>query len=110
MQEGDGLQVAAPNDTWELVPNYPNAFVVNLADQKEMITNGRYKSANHRAIVNSNRTRRSYVTFYHPAKDQKIFPAPELVDAKVERYCVPANYLSDVTLNTSRMSRTRCMV
>ncbi|KAJ7534223.1 hypothetical protein O6H91_13G084400 [Diphasiastrum complanatum] len=81
MQEGDGLQVAAASDTWELVPNYPNAFVVNLADQIEIITNGRYKSANHRAIVNSDRTRRSYVTFYHPAKDQKIFPAPELVDA-----------------------------
>ncbi|KAJ7295379.1 hypothetical protein O6H91_Y192900 [Diphasiastrum complanatum] len=82
MQEGDGLQVAAANDTWEPVPNYPNAFVVNLADQIEMITNGRYKSAKHRAIVNSDRTRRSYVTFYHPAKDQKIFPAAELVDAK----------------------------
>ncbi|KAJ7537072.1 hypothetical protein O6H91_12G095900 [Diphasiastrum complanatum] len=83
MQEGDGLQVAAANDTWELVPNHPNAFVVNLADQIEIITNGRYKSANHRAIVNSDSTRRSYVTFYYPAKDQKIIPAPELVDAKV---------------------------
>ncbi|KAJ7557611.1 hypothetical protein O6H91_04G002300 [Diphasiastrum complanatum] len=83
MQQGEGLQVAAEDGTWELVPPYPNALVVNLADQIEIITNGRYKSAQHRAIVNRQGTRRSYVTFYHPAMDQKMFPAPQLVDAKV---------------------------
>ncbi|KAJ7557597.1 hypothetical protein O6H91_04G000700 [Diphasiastrum complanatum] len=84
MQEAEGLQVFDElNDTWELVPHYPNAFVVNIADQTEIITNGRYKSSNHRVIANSERTRRSYVTHYHPGLDHKVFPAPELVDAKV---------------------------
>ncbi|KAJ7530684.1 hypothetical protein O6H91_14G014800 [Diphasiastrum complanatum] len=83
MQESEGLQVVDENDTWELVPPYPNAFVVNLADQIEIITNGRYKSAQHRVIVNNQSTRRSYVTFYFPGMDHKIFPAPQLVDPKV---------------------------
>lgn len=45
----------------------------------QIITNGRYKSAVHRAVVNADRARLSVATFYDPPKSQKICTAPQLV-------------------------------
>lgn len=47
----------------------------------QIITNGKYKSAVHRAITNSSNSRLSIVTFHDPAKTVKISPASELVNA-----------------------------
>lgn len=44
-----------------------------------MITNGQYKSAVHRAIVNDYRPRLSVAAFYDPSKTRKIYPASQLV-------------------------------
>lgn len=45
----------------------------------QIITNGKYKSAQHRAIANANKARLSVATFHDPAKNMKISPAPALV-------------------------------
>ncbi|CAK9140156.1 unnamed protein product [Ilex paraguariensis] len=42
-----------------------------------IITNGKYRSAQHRAITNSSRARLSVATFHDPAKTAKISPALE---------------------------------
>ncbi|XP_059656227.1 jasmonate-induced oxygenase 4 [Cornus florida] len=74
----EGLQVFKDGE-WVNVHPLSNAIVVILADQTEIITNGKYISAQHRAITNGNKARLSIATFHDPAKTVKISPARELV-------------------------------
>ncbi|WMV48630.1 hypothetical protein MTR67_042015 [Solanum verrucosum] len=45
----------------------------NLEDK--IITNGEYKSAQHRAVTNAGRSRLSVATFHDPSKTRQISPA-----------------------------------
>lgn len=74
-----GLQVLK-GDTWVNVQPLQDAVLVLLADQTEIITNGKYRSCEHRAITNPDRARLSVATFHDPAKTVKISPASELIN------------------------------
>ncbi|XP_020526524.1 protein DMR6-LIKE OXYGENASE 2-like isoform X2 [Amborella trichopoda] len=76
--EVGGLQVLK-DGKWIIVKPEKNALVVNLADQLQVISNGRFKSVEHRAITNSRTSRISIPTFYGPSLDALIGPANELV-------------------------------
>lgn len=52
----------------------------------QIITNGKYRSAQHRAITNGAQARLSVATFHDPAKEVKISPASELVNEYCPRY------------------------
>ncbi|CAN6444615.1 unnamed protein product [Victoria cruziana] len=73
-----GLQ-ALKGEDWVTVQPISDAIVVILGDQTEVMTNGIYKSAVHRAIVNSRQARLSVATFYDPSKQKRISAAPMLV-------------------------------
>lgn len=45
----------------------------------QIMTNGIYRSAEHRAITNARRARLSIATFHDPSKARKISPISELV-------------------------------
>ncbi|KAL2336288.1 hypothetical protein Fmac_010734 [Flemingia macrophylla] len=77
--EVPGLQVLH-NGHWLTVNPVPNTFIVNIGDQIQVISNDRYKSVLHRALVNSEKERMSIPTFYFPSPDAVIKPAPQLVD------------------------------
>ncbi|KAJ7530340.1 hypothetical protein O6H91_15G090200 [Diphasiastrum complanatum] len=77
--EVEGLQVLR-DGLWIAVHPIRNAFVVNMGDQMQIITNGKYQCAEHRAVVNSTKTRFSIATFYGPSLDAVICPAPKLID------------------------------
>uniref|UniRef100_A0A7N0VFP0 Fe2OG dioxygenase domain-containing protein n=1 Tax=Kalanchoe fedtschenkoi TaxID=63787 RepID=A0A7N0VFP0_KALFE len=77
-QGASGLQVIH-DDKWLAVAPLPNALVVNLGDQIQVLSNGRYKSVHHRA-VSSKALRVSLAVFYGPNKDTMISPIEELVD------------------------------
>ncbi|XP_057836574.2 protein DMR6-LIKE OXYGENASE 1 [Cryptomeria japonica] len=83
LMQGDvsGLQVLK-DGKWVAVKPIPNAFMVNVADQIEVVSNGRFKSAKHRAITNTTTTRISIPTFYGPSLDTFIAPAASMVDEK----------------------------
>lgn len=68
-----GLQVLKDGE-WVTVHPVSDAVVVILADQTEVITNGQYRSAIHRAITNANRARLSVSTFHDPAKTWTVSP------------------------------------
>lgn len=57
---------------------------------KQVLTNGRYKSVEHRAVTHREKDRLSIVTFYAPSYDLEVGPMPELVDenepCKYRRY------------------------
>ncbi|KAE9594455.1 hypothetical protein Lal_00001362 [Lupinus albus] len=76
-----GLQVVNNSDGgWVTVKPVSDAVLVILADQTEIITNGKYRSCEHRAITNPDRARFSVATFHDPAKTAKISPASDLIN------------------------------
>ncbi|XP_047336292.1 jasmonate-induced oxygenase 4 [Impatiens glandulifera] len=81
-----GLQVLKDGQ-WINVQTLPDAIVVLLGDQTEIISNGKYRSVEHRAVTNNNRARLSIAAFHDPAKDAIIRPACELIsDSLPARY------------------------
>ncbi|KAG8365797.1 hypothetical protein BUALT_Bualt17G0009200 [Buddleja alternifolia] len=72
-----GLEVFKDGE-WIFVDPLSDAIFVILADQTEIITNGQYKSAQHRAVTNSKSARLSVATFHDPSKMKIISPAFEL--------------------------------
>nr|Q43792.1 RecName: Full=1-aminocyclopropane-1-carboxylate oxidase; Short=ACC oxidase; AltName: Full=Ethylene-forming enzyme; Short=EFE [Nicotiana tabacum]CAA86468.1 1-aminocyclopropane-1-carboxylate deaminase [Nicotiana tabacum] len=78
-----GLQLLKDGQ-WIDVPPMRLSIVVNLGDQLEVITNGKYKSVMHRVITQTDGTRMSLASFYNPGSDAVIFPAPTLVEKEAE--------------------------
>ncbi|KAK1439367.1 hypothetical protein QVD17_05184 [Tagetes erecta] len=73
-----GLQIRK-DDTWIPIIPLPNAFIVNIGEIIEIVTNGEYKSIEHRATVNADRERLSIATFLSPDLDGDLGPAPSLI-------------------------------
>ncbi|KAF7840581.1 1-aminocyclopropane-1-carboxylate oxidase [Senna tora] len=73
-----GLQLLKDGH-WIDVPPMRHSIVINLGDQLEVITNGKYKSVMHRVIAQTDGTRMSLASFYNPGNDAIISPAPSLV-------------------------------
>ncbi|XP_058772284.1 protein DMR6-LIKE OXYGENASE 1-like [Vicia villosa] len=77
--EVSGLQVNK-GGRWISVPFVPNAFVINVADQIQVLSNGRYKSVLHRVVTNNVSPRFSMAMFLGPYADAMIGPIQELID------------------------------
>ncbi|KAL4324543.1 hypothetical protein GQ457_11G004250 [Hibiscus cannabinus] len=77
-----GLQLLK-DGAWVDVPPLRHSIVINLGDQLEVITNGKYKSVEHRVIAQTDGTRMSIASFYNPGSDAVIFPAPALTEREV---------------------------
>ncbi|OAY35064.1 1-aminocyclopropane-1-carboxylate oxidase [Manihot esculenta] len=78
-----GLQLLKDGQ-WIDVPPMRHSIVVNLGDQLEVITNGKYKSVEHRVVAQTDGTRMSLASFYNPGSDAVIYPAPALVEKEAE--------------------------
>ncbi|KAA8536426.1 hypothetical protein F0562_028904 [Nyssa sinensis] len=74
-----GLQLQH-NGKWVNVNAIPNSFLVNTGDHLEILSNGKYKSILHRAVVNNKVTRISLAIANGPSLDTIVSPAPELVN------------------------------
>lgn len=74
-----GLQVLRPKDhvgptRWVTVPPVPNTFTVNIGDLMHVLSNGRFRSVMHRAMVNQTQHRISVGFFYGPPAGVKVGP------------------------------------
>ncbi|CAL5410071.1 unnamed protein product [Camellia sinensis] len=78
LNEMEGLQIKK-DGMWVPVKPLSEAFVVNIGDILEIVTNGTYRSIEHRAVVNSSKERQSIATFYNPRLDGEMGPAPSLI-------------------------------
>ncbi|KAM1029764.1 hypothetical protein FF1_042158 [Malus domestica] len=74
-----GLQVLK-DGKWVAVNPHPNAFVINVGDQLQALSNGIYKSVWHRAVTNTERARLSVASFLCPQDDALISPAKALTE------------------------------
>ncbi|MCL7052165.1 hypothetical protein MKW94_026388 [Papaver nudicaule] len=80
MQDDVGGLEVFKEGRWVTVQPLSDAIIVFVADQTEIISNGKYPSVIHRAVTNSNRARLSVSAFHDPSKTRKIAPAAQLVD------------------------------
>ncbi|XP_010033486.2 naringenin,2-oxoglutarate 3-dioxygenase [Eucalyptus grandis] len=70
-----GLQATRDGGkSWITVQPVEGAFVVNLGDHGHFLSNGRFKNADHQAVVNSNYSRLSIATFQNPAPEATVYP------------------------------------
>ncbi|GJN20382.1 hypothetical protein PR202_gb07752 [Eleusine coracana subsp. coracana] len=74
------------NGTWVFVMPLDGAFVVNLGDTLRIFTNGKYKSIEHRGIVDTAKERMSVAAFHGPNMHAKIGPLEEIVVNEVQAY------------------------
>eukprot|EP01018_Ginkgo_biloba_P037593 Gb_05135 [translate_table: standard] len=90
-----GLQVLK-DGAWFDVQPMRHSIVIDIGDQLEVITNGKYKSMWHRVLATQDGNRMSVAAFYNPSSDAMVYPAPQLLladnsdeninDAEHERY------------------------
>ncbi|GMH19427.1 hypothetical protein Nepgr_021268 [Nepenthes gracilis] len=81
VNEVEGLQIKK-DGRWVAIKPLSGAFLVNVGDSLEIVTNGIYKSIEHRTIVNSVKERLSIATFYSPNLDREIGPASSLITSQ----------------------------
>ncbi|CAD6228868.1 unnamed protein product [Miscanthus lutarioriparius] len=68
-----GLEVLVDGE-WRPVRPVPGAMVINIGDTFMALSNGRYKSCLHRAVVNQRQERRSLAFFLCPREDRVVRP------------------------------------
>ncbi|KAK9055952.1 hypothetical protein SSX86_027039 [Deinandra increscens subsp. villosa] len=73
-----GLQVKK-DGVWIPVNFLPDAFVVNIGDVLEIMSNGVCKSVEHRVTVNAKKERLSFAMFFNPKLEADVGPAKSLL-------------------------------
>eukprot|EP01018_Ginkgo_biloba_P036003 Gb_24113 [translate_table: standard] len=76
-----GLQVYKDGN-WVTADYVPNALVIHIGDQLQILSNGKYKSVLHRSVVNKDKVRMSWPVFCTPPPNAVIGPLEELIDEK----------------------------
>lgn len=95
LQDGiGGLYVKIEQDSgfnkvgdWVEIPPIPGALVINVGDTLQILSNGRYKSAEHRVRTTNTKSRVSVPIFLIPQATQKIGPLAQVVESDgIARY------------------------
>eukprot|EP01018_Ginkgo_biloba_P026211 Gb_31357 [translate_table: standard] len=73
-----GLQIFNEGK-WVKVSPVPGTFLVNLGDTFEIMSNGRFKSVEHRVLTNAENARVSVPTFFSLSAKDKVEPIPILL-------------------------------
>uniref|UniRef100_A0A7N0U109 Fe2OG dioxygenase domain-containing protein n=1 Tax=Kalanchoe fedtschenkoi TaxID=63787 RepID=A0A7N0U109_KALFE len=89
----EGLQVKK-NGQWFQVATIPDALLINVGDQMEIMSNGYFWSPVHRVSTNASKERISVAVFCIPDGESEIEPAGELMDEDRPRlYKTVKNYV-----------------
>ncbi|THG05895.1 hypothetical protein TEA_022223 [Camellia sinensis var. sinensis] len=75
----EGFQIKK-DGIWIPVSFLPDAFVVNVGDTLEILSNGLYNSIEHRVTVNSVKERMSIAMFFNPKFEAEIGPAASFLN------------------------------
>ncbi|KAI3924209.1 hypothetical protein MKW98_032410 [Papaver atlanticum] len=73
-----GLQIRNKGE-WVTVKPLHNAFIANVGDVMEILTNGLYHSVEHRGRINSTKEGLSVATFHYPKLESEIGPLPSMI-------------------------------
>ncbi|GKB91192.1 1-aminocyclopropane-1-carboxylate oxidase homolog 3-like protein [Tanacetum coccineum] len=82
--EVGGLLHVKCGEDWAAVEAVPGAIVINIGDLLQMMSNGEYKSVEHRVLANPEEVARvSIAVFLNPSIREKLYgPFPELISAE----------------------------
>ncbi|XP_006662054.1 2-oxoglutarate-dependent dioxygenase 11-like isoform X2 [Oryza brachyantha] len=80
-----GLQIRK-DGRWFAVQNLPGALIVNVGDVLEIITNGKYRSIEHRAVINPDKERITIAAFQSAPLSCTVGPLQELLMNGEPRY------------------------
>ncbi|CAN8259465.1 unnamed protein product [Cochlearia groenlandica] len=93
-----GLHVRSlSSGNWVHVPPVPGSFVINIGDAMQIMSNGKYKSVEHRVLANGNSNRISVPIFVNPKPESVIGPLSEVIangEEPVYRDVVYSDYVS----------------
>ncbi|KAL6906393.1 hypothetical protein ACP4OV_003994 [Aristida adscensionis] len=81
----EGLQIRK-DGKWFSVQSMPGALVVNIGDILEILTNGKYKSIEHRAVINHEKERITIAAFHSIDLSCMIGPLQEILKSGNTRY------------------------
>eukprot|EP01018_Ginkgo_biloba_P039374 Gb_04376 [translate_table: standard] len=98
-----GLQATKDGLNWITVEPVEGAFVVNLGDHMHYLSNGKYKNADHQAVVNADTSRLSIATFQNPAQEAIVYPLEGVV--KAEDKCVMEEPITFAQMYSRKMNR-----
>jgi feruloyl-CoA ortho-hydroxylase len=74
-----GLYVRGNNDSWIHVSPISGSLVINIGDALQIMSNGRYKSIEHRVVANGSKNRISVPIFVNPRPGDMIGPFQEVL-------------------------------
>ncbi|XP_068645300.1 scopoletin 8-hydroxylase [Aristolochia californica] len=93
-----GLYVNVDGEGWIEIPPVEGALVINVGDTLEILSNGSYKSAEHRVLASSSRARVSVPIFVSPRPYTMIGPLkglPEKDGKRVYRDLLFGEYMTN---------------
>ncbi|KAL5813227.1 hypothetical protein ACOSQ3_028177 [Xanthoceras sorbifolium] len=76
----EDIEDVAKRGEWVEIPPIDGALVINVGDTLQMLSNGKYKSAEHRVRTTSTKSRVSIPLFTMPKPTEKIEPLPQLAE------------------------------
>ncbi|PIA25336.1 hypothetical protein AQUCO_11800016v1 [Aquilegia coerulea] len=82
-------------DEWLEIPPIPGALLINIGDSLQILSNGKYKSAEHRVGTTSTRSRVSIPFFLNPGPKVILGPMPQVIgkDGKAQyKECLFEDY------------------
>ncbi|KAI3718357.1 hypothetical protein L6452_19224 [Arctium lappa] len=85
VNEVQGLQIKK-NSKWVPIKPIPRSIIVNIGDIMEIMSNGEYRTIEHRVTVNLEKERLSIAAFHTPGLEVKIGPLSELGKEKTAKY------------------------
>ncbi|KAK2392886.1 hypothetical protein P8452_29710 [Trifolium repens] len=95
-KEVEGLQVLKDNQ-WFKIPIIPDALVINVGDQLEIMSNGIFQSPIHRAVINAEKERLTVAIFCTPDSEKEIKPVDKLAnESRPILYRPVKNYVDDI--------------
>ncbi|WVZ56988.1 hypothetical protein U9M48_007440 [Paspalum notatum var. saurae] len=80
-----GLQVKK-DGKWFAVEAMDGAFIVNVGDALEIMSNGKFTSVEHRAVIHPTKERTSVALFFFPSSDTIVGPLLEFTKGDEVRY------------------------
>ncbi|KHN20035.1 Codeine O-demethylase [Glycine soja] len=78
-EEVEGLQVLK-DDQWFKIPIIPDALLINVGDQIEIMSNGIFRSPANRVVINKKKERLTVAIFCVPDSEKEIKPVDKLVN------------------------------
>lgn len=103
-KEVEGLQFLK-GDEWFRAPIVPDALLINVGDQVEILSNGVFKSVVHKVVIHPDKERISVVALCYPESYKHIEPFERLVDESRPRLYRKMKNYRDIIMENYQKGR-----